>query len=731
MNPTSVPTPPANVPTPPVVGAELVEYMRANRDKTAYALLGLAVLFLGLTVWLAVKAFQTPAAVKEEKKADEANPFDPLNPDKDKDKKAQVTDPKRTNYIIGGIGGLAAFLVCAAAGSWVLVGLPNPSEEAQRSEARKLLLVVGGCIGVAVVFVGFGLFYMWSDALAGWLDKDEKKQAWRVMLPITMVVAGSGLIFLAAQPARAEERNNAPLRRLVYGANFGLTVLLVLVLLIVGNVVFALKAPNTLDATASGFYTLSDTTKGFLGQLQQPVTAYMVMQEGGDRVTTDIRQVLLGFQDAGGGRFAVRFVNPVTDKAEVRRLTELYKKLDKDAEGILLVVGPDDQPERQRTAFITDRDLIQQRGGGMTGGKSSVAFVGEGRILRDLRFLLESETKPVVYFTQSNGELSIGPPNPQAADLTLPAAQLQQFLTTNYSLEVKPLTFPTTEPNPTIPADCGVLVVADPQTPLADNVVSAIRRYMSERKGRLVVLAGTTAGMITQTLNKTGLEGLLSEYNVALETKVVYVSPDQTRGQDPLILPVMLANSSQAKGHQIVQAVAQGGVNRFRFPLCREVRPVQGNPAFQAVTLMHTFPGFETWLEDDFIPRPTLAYAQLSRSAALRAQKNATENPRSVMVAVSEGGTGRVVVIGNGFAFSDVRSQLNISSNAYDLVGQSVDWLRERPPVPPEVGTKEYVEYNFPDPLTVDSTRLLYLPVVIAVLTVTGLGVGVWVVRRK
>jgi hypothetical protein len=725
MNPTSLPTPPANVPTPPVVGTALVEYMRTNRDKTAYILLGLSAVFLVLTIWMSVKAFQPPAAgVKKEEKKEEVNPFDPMARD---DKKTEVTDPKRSNYIVGGIAGLAAFLVTAAAGAWVLVGLPNPSEEAQRSEARKLIIVVGGCIGAAVIFVGVVLFYMWSDALAAWLDKDEKKSAWRVMLPLTMIIAGAGLIFLAAQPARAEERNNANLRRMVYGANFGLTVLLVLVLLVVGNVVFALKAPNTLDATATGFYTLSDTTKGFIGQLPQPVTAYMVMQEGGDRVTTDIRQVLLGFQDAGGGKFSVRFVNPVTDKQEVRRLTELYKKLDKDAEGVLLVVGPEDQPERQRTAFISDRELVQQRGGGMTGGKSSVAFVGEGRILRDLRFLLESETKPVVYFTQGNGELSLGAAQ---TDLTLPAAQLQTFLTTNYSLEVKPLPLPATEPNPKVPDDCGVLVVADPQNPLPEPVVTAIRRYMSEKKGRLVVLSGTTSGLTTQTLAKTGLEGLLTEYNVALETKVVYASPRQVR-DDPLILPVMLAPSPQAKQHQIVQTVAQGGVNRFKFPLSREVRPIQGNPTFQAVTLMQTFPGLETWVEDDFVPRPSMVWAQLERSAALRQQKQASENPRSVMVAVSEGGTGRVVVIGNGLAFSDARSQLSISSNAYDLVGQSIDWLRERPPVPPEIGTKEYVEYNFPDPLTVDYTRLLYLPVLIGVLAVAGLGSGVWVIRRK
>jgi len=153
-----------------------------------------------------------------------------------------VTDPRRVNYLIGGIGALAGVLVTAAAGAWVLVGLPHPTEEKQRSEARVLILIVGASLGLAAVFVGVLLFYQWSEALTAWLDKGETKQMWRVMLPLVMIITGAGLIFLAAQPARAEERNKPSLRRMVYGANFGLTILLVLVILVTANVAFALKA---------------------------------------------------------------------------------------------------------------------------------------------------------------------------------------------------------------------------------------------------------------------------------------------------------------------------------------------------------------------------------------------------------------------------------------------------------------------------------------------------------
>ena len=105
------------------------------------------------------------------------------------------------------------------------------------------------------------------------------------------------------------------------------------------------------------------------------------------------------------------------------------------------------------------------------------------------------------------------------------------------------------------------------------------------------------------------------------------------------------------------------------------------------------------------------------------------------MVAVSEmGGTGRVVVIGNAAIVSDEASQSSRGGStpiSFDLVGVSVDWLRDRPPIPMGIENKTYVEYLFPDPVGLDTTRLLYLPLGLGILLVAGLGAGVWVIRRK
>src|SRR5262249_61924913 len=65
------------------------------------------------------------------------------------------------------------------------------------------------------------------------------------------------------------------------------------------------------------------------------------------------------------------------------------------------------------------------------------------------------------------------------------------------------------------------------------------------------------------------------------------------------------------------------------------------------------------------------------------------------------------------------------------LGGVGLDWRRARPPIPMGIADKPYVEYLFPDPVGLDTTRLLYLPLGIGLLLVAGLGAGVWVIRRK
>src|SRR5262249_26004352 len=242
---------------------------------------------------------------------------------------------------------------------WLLAGLPEPTTERQRTQARTIVLAVGGLLGTILVVGGLAYFYIWSESLVKLVDKGEWKEGVLVGVPLLMVVFGAGLVIAAVQPARAEERNNTLIRRLVYGANFGLTVLLLLVVLVVANVLFALKVPNKLDTTESGFYSLGEGTKQFLSKLPEPVGAYVLLPDTVDREISDVRQFLTTCQDISDGKFKVRFVSPVTNRSEMARLQAQYPRIGRDAYGVLLTAGADEK----RHTFVPINELfdINQR----------------------------------------------------------------------------------------------------------------------------------------------------------------------------------------------------------------------------------------------------------------------------------------------------------------------------------------------------------------------------------
>ena len=62
-------------------------------------------------------------------------------------------------------------------------------------------------------------------------------------------------------------------------------------------------------------------------------------------------------------------------------------------------------------------------------------------------------------------------------------------------------------------------------------------------------------------------------------------------------------------------------------------------------------------------------------------------------------------------------------------MGGTVDWLRDRPALGIGVEAKKYKTFTLP--ASANDTRGLWFPLLFALLLVTGMGVGVWMVRRR
>ncbi|VTR99422.1 ABC-type uncharacterized transporter OS=Singulisphaera acidiphila (strain ATCC BAA-1392 / DSM 18658 / VKM B-2454 / MOB10) GN=Sinac_5949 PE=4 SV=1: ABC_transp_aux [Gemmata massiliana] len=719
------PTPTEPVPSAPGAApsfaAPLVEFVRRDRQTTGFILLALSVALLALCAWTVVKTVRASGETepeKQQKKADDPFAFE--------DAPLKAHNPNRVEYIAGAVLAGAAFLTAAAAAVWLLVSIPPLSEARQRTDARTLILAVSGVLGGLLILGGIWYAYLWiGGSLTEWTDKGQKKQAKWVLYPLMMIACGAALMFIGAQPARAEERSNRALRQWVYGSNLGLSVLLLIVALLVVNLIVGPRLPNKLDTTSEGFYSLAPGTKEFLTRLDQPVTAYAVLSESGSRTAEDIRRLVQNCQDASGGKFQVRIISPTANKGEYRTLAGKYPVLEVNDFGVLLTVGEDEK----RHSFIREDEFTQRDTAQAPGADAGRSFIGEARLMRELLFLSENEKKAVVYFTQSAGELDVsGAPNEDLRP-SASASRLRAFLERNY-LEVKPLKFDPASPK--VPDDATVVVVAEPQSPLSEAHVGALRQYMTEprggKKGKLVVLAGPRFGPNDKVL-RTGLEPLLAEFNVRLGERVVV--GEETRELDPFTQYVGFTEAARRAKHPV--AITLGEKVVFVAPLWRPVVALrQGAPAYQAVPLLATTSGRFNWLEDERPRDLSRIFDEFRTHPEIRAVKELTENSRPVGAVVSEGESGRLAVFGNGLIVSDAvgrQSQQSGDPITFDLVGGTIDWLRDRPSFGIGVESKKYKTVLFP--ATADETRGLWVPLFFSLIAIGGLGASVWVVRRR
>src|SRR5579883_1652657 len=710
MTPDTAP-PPAARPDP------VTAFLAADRMRAGVLFLVFALLWAvpaGYCGYKAFKGWGGAAKAPAEKKEGEAAPAEP--------EPVVPADPNLTNYVVtAALAGVGA-LIGLAAGLWTLSALPAPTPAAEWTRARTTVLAVGVLAGLLLMLIGLWFFAAEFGALTKWVTSGDAKGAWAVLAALLVFVVGAGLAFAAAQPARAEERNNQTLRQLVYGSNLAITVMLVLMLLVAGNVIAGVKLPNKLDTTEAGFYSLQPTTENFIRRLDQKVTVYVLLPEEGRRPIPDLRRLVQAAQEVNPDKFVVRYMSVAT-LADIQKLKNKFPQADVEDIGLIVAVGDDES----RYTFIRADDTIKREPGGRMGDPGREAFQGEAVLMKELLFLAENRTKPVVYVTQGHGELDLGGGfDTGAAPPRRSMATLKGYLEKN-NVDVRPLTFDLKAAK--VPDDATVVVVADPQVPLPKEAADAIGTYVTAprangKKGKLLALLGPHEGAGSKEVPPTGLETVLGQFNITLRPLFVYSQPSQKFPPDYALVGVPPAAVSAR-----IPAALSLQDTILPVPDCRPVDvPRQGgNPAYQTTPLLATASGVITWLEPTRPADPERTFVDMinSNSEELLRKKQASRASRVVAAAASENGVGRVVVVGSGAFFSDEYARRAGEANpAAQFLATNLDWLRERPEVP-DVVNRPFEFYALsPD---YDGVRMYILPLLLSVLALGALGAGVWV----
>jgi len=613
----------------------------------------------------------------------------------------------------------------------------EPRSEIEDSQKAYLILLGGGLLG-ALGFVGFFISaWWWWTPLVTWLREGTTEELWQFLVAEVVLFVGLGGMFAAFQSARRFERIDPTLRRVLYGYNAFLQLFLVgkgLALLIV---FFHIRYPLPFDTTEGGFYSLGAKTKQYIAALDRPVEVYMVMDVR-EPAYANMLTVLTEMQSANPRYF--HFEDIPLMNANATRLQDLNKRFKQlTRPGIIVAYG--DKPENNAT-FIASGELSNED---YSRGEQSPRrdFNGEVRLMQELMFLSENKKKPIVYITQGHGEPSMQDRG-EKGGLT----RLVQLLTQG-NFDVRPLTAISPDPKKnSVPSDADVVMVIGPQRSMSD-IIPALGTWMNPtepgaHKGRLVAMLGPTQGIEDRPGNPmadTGMEEFLRNFGVTATKEQILMLAYGSGGNlyvedDPVNVVVDLFNPDEARNPL---ALVVKGHSAQRWRDVRRLEPLPAAGSFQAEAVMGS--KCLAWTETDMKISVHATMERLRRDKTEAEQRikgemmpvllAVTESPANPdphsMRQPSEGRTPRLVVFGCSSIATDPYMRDSSGPN-FELIRGSIDWTREHYT---NIGVEPKSYRFFRLPVLTSFWNLFYLPVAALLLTVAGLGLIVWNVRRS
>jgi hypothetical protein len=279
-----------------------------------------------------------------------------------------------------------------------------------------------------------------------------------------------------------------------------------------------------------------------------------------------------------------------------------------------------------------------------------------------------------------------------------------------------------------VPADCRVLIIANPGRAFPKEVQDAIDRYL-ERGGKVMVL--TKTGLLPNgKFTEDGMTEFCKKLNVELTND--YIIKFATRSEDVINVT---ANVPPGTNNKVAREFTR---NNFMLFLPRTVRPGKTPGQYQAEVILHVTEqaNGEVWAETappiSFMRSPAAFVRELKFGNKL-ADKIGSAEPLPVGVAVTDReGHPRGVIVGDDtFITTDFMRMAPGQTASYDFFRSCLEWLGERPvTLIGNIRAKERQFYSLPKD-EVKGGRLLLLPIGLMALALAGTGAGIWIVRRR
>ena len=515
-------------------------------------------------------------------------------------------------------------------------------------------------------------------------------------------------------------------KRLVGGANTLVSVVLAVVLTALVCYISTRRFARV-DMTGKRFYTLQSRTRQMLRGLDKPLRVTIVYHEDPTQhgqlmrwVREEALEMLNEFK-AINSKITVEEIQWDTEEGRPR-LEELARRLDEDIIERCIIFESGD------VHFATPlQDIIEPP----TYPDQPFRFVGESVFATSLAKIISKEQQ-TVYFLTGHGERplegrSAAPGEGQELSVRETErgslSRLVRMLRAD-NFESKTLSL-TTEGK--VPDDCAVLIVAGPRSALQEAELEAIRRYLDERDGNVIVLLDPQAD--------TNFNDLLSAYGlkVDLDALALWVQKGTYQLTAEGLKPVSVADAAVPV---LPDGYAQHAVTRdvrsyqLQFAYCAPVEVLNPRPApgMSAMALLTCAKG--TWGE-------RTKQADMTRSQYDEATDVA--GPVVIGAVVEPAGTqgyppvgesaaqpgAKLVVFGNSYSFINQESDPKRAA----LLLNAVNWMAGRQQmlgIPPKEITDDRVT------LAAGQARAArWLFILVAPGCIIALGAVVWWVRRR
>jgi hypothetical protein len=618
---------------------------------------------------------------------------------------------------------------------------------AENVNVRAFVLVVGGFAGLVIAVMVLAHAWLERDLFLGGVSRWRSTAAWQVWLCAYLELLGLMLMFGSVLVARAEVRVKAAMRLALYGYNSVLMGMLLLALLIVLNIVVYVLFPLNFDWTASrGLYALSSSSQDILQKLKTPVQVYVLLRQR----SKEYREIhsLLTNAEAITDQLSVKYISPDQDVLEYNSLAQKYPELLPDARsvqlegdvgpGVLLVYGRETKEVKAPHVLIGPRKIVKEDIDPHMGRRKAV-YIAESSLMTEILYFMEGQKKSKVYFLQGDDELDVNESRPFVRRVPFVAmrqigagALVDRLKKENF--EVFGLSFAAgkdegivvhapedKDKRKEIPADARAVVILGPSKELPKETLDALDRYM-EKNGRLILTFDVVVGIANRQLTdlkKSGLEDWLKKFNVDVGADFVFHFP--FRRHRLLADPRIVQAEAPLDSENLLAKKLRADI--FFFTTVRVVRPGPKADKYQADVLLEVSPELKPWAESNV---DALSGLDLYAEEALRdGTRQPSTKPIPVAVAVREGDKPRMVVIGD----TDFISNASLTDSHYSLFASSLDWLSERPGV--GARPKESNTFALTPKGAENINRMALLPFLTMALSVIGLGLGLWVVRRR